>query len=84
MNILAIETATPATAIALRTRDGRQVVRLLDEGLRHTEVLMPGVAALVAEMGLIAPGIRLPLTELSARVRPTVRAALVAAGVLPA
>jgi len=52
VNILAIETATPATAIALRTRDGRQVEHVLDGGLRHTEVLMPGVAALVAEMGL--------------------------------
>jgi 4-hydroxy-tetrahydrodipicolinate synthase len=38
----------------------------------------------LAEMGLIASGIRLPLTPLSASAQVPVRAALVAAGALPA
>jgi 4-hydroxy-tetrahydrodipicolinate synthase len=36
----------------------------------------------LAEMGLIAPGIRLPLTPLAAAYHATVRAALAAAGVV--
>ena len=54
MNLLAIDTATPVCAIAVRTSSGVEVVRVLDEHRRHTEVLMPGVAGLLAQCGLVA------------------------------
>jgi tRNA threonylcarbamoyl adenosine modification protein YeaZ len=54
VNLLAIETATTACAIGLRTDDGREVVRVLDEERRHTEALTPGIAEALAELGLRA------------------------------
>lgn len=53
MNILAIETATPVCAIGLRSANS-EVVRVLDEDRRHTEVLAEGVATLLEEFGLRA------------------------------
>lgn len=53
MNILAIETATPACAIGLRG-DTNEVVRVLDDDRRHTEVLAAGVSQLLGEFGLVA------------------------------
>ena len=53
MNILAIETATPVCAIGLRSANS-EVVRVLDEDRRHTEVLAAGVAMLLEESGLRA------------------------------
>lgn len=53
MNILAIETATPVCAIGLRNAT-TEVVRVLDNDRRHTEVLAAGVAELLVELGLRA------------------------------
>ena len=53
MRALAIETATTACAIALD--DGELVIeRVLDTSRRHTEVLTPGIEALLAERSITA------------------------------
>jgi tRNA threonylcarbamoyladenosine biosynthesis protein TsaB len=52
VNILAIETATPACALGLVTSDGRELIRVVDEHRQHTEALTPGIAALLDECGL--------------------------------
>ncbi len=54
MNVLVIETATSACAVALATRDEDPVTVVLDEDRRHTEVLVEGVASLLAAAGLRA------------------------------
>lgn len=54
MNIIAIETATAACAVGVRTSGGVEVTRVVDEHRRHTESLMPGVAGLLEECGLTA------------------------------
>ena len=54
MIALAIETATPACAVALEV-DGEVTEAVLDRERRHTEVLAPGVGRLLAAAGL-APG----------------------------
>ncbi len=54
MNILAIETATPACAIALATTDGFERAVVFAEDLHHTEVLTPGVRELLEEANLDA------------------------------
>ena len=51
MNILAIETATSACALGVRS-DQRQEIRVLDLERRHTEVLAAGIAQLLEAMGL--------------------------------
>ncbi len=53
MNILSIETATTACAIGLRTEDG-DLLRVLDEMRRHTEVLAPGIEQALVERSLRA------------------------------
>ena len=53
MNIIAIETATPVCAVALRSATG-DVVRVLDHDRRHTEVLAAGLSDLLAESSLVA------------------------------
>lgn len=53
VNILAIETATPACAVGLRTAT-KEVVRVLDNDRRHTEVLAAGVSQLLGELNLVA------------------------------
>lgn len=54
MNLLAIETATAACAVGVRTSDGMELTRVVDEGRRHTEVLTLATAALLEECGLVA------------------------------
>ena len=49
VNVLAIETATTACAIGLRTNDGVEVTRVLDQDRRHTEVLVAGIEAVLHE-----------------------------------
>ena len=53
VNIIAIETATPACAVGIRTADGVEVTRVVDDGRRHTEVLTPALKSLINEVGLI-------------------------------
>jgi tRNA threonylcarbamoyl adenosine modification protein YeaZ len=53
VNLLAIETATTACAIGVRAGEV-EVVRVLDEHRRHTEVLAPGIERLLGEVGLTA------------------------------
>ena len=53
VNILAIETATPVCAIGLRSATD-EVVRVLDNDRRHTEVLAAGVSQLLDELALSA------------------------------
>lgn len=48
MNILAIETATPACALGLRTHDGFEVAWVVDDERHHTEVLTSSIARLLA------------------------------------
>lgn len=52
MNILAIETATTACALGLRTHDGFEVGWVVDEDRRHTEALTPSIARLLRESNL--------------------------------
>ena len=57
MNILAIETATEGCATGLRTSDGREIIKLVDENRQHTEELTQGIQALLSEAGLKASDI---------------------------
>ena len=43
VNIIAIETATPACAVGIRTAHGVEVTRVVDDGRRHTEALTPAL-----------------------------------------
>ncbi len=52
MNLLAIETATPACAVGVRTAAGLEVARVVNEERRHTEALAPAMAVLLDEVGL--------------------------------
>ncbi|MGD0693020.1 MAG: tRNA (adenosine(37)-N6)-threonylcarbamoyltransferase complex dimerization subunit type 1 TsaB [Acidimicrobiales bacterium] len=52
VNILAIETATPACAVGIRTADGVEVTRVVDDGRRHTEALTGAMKVLMEEVGL--------------------------------
>lgn len=52
VNILAIETATPACAVGVRTTGGVAVTRVVD-GRRHTEALTEAMKALLDEVGLV-------------------------------
>ena len=54
MNILAIETATTACALGLRTDDGFEVGWVVDEDRRHTEVLAASISRLLREARLRA------------------------------
>jgi tRNA threonylcarbamoyladenosine biosynthesis protein TsaB len=54
VNILAIETATTACAIALRVASGEEFEVVLDDERRHTESLTPGIRDLLARVGLAA------------------------------
>ena len=51
VNIVAIETATPACAVGVRTIGGVEVTRVV-EGRRHTEALTGTMKALFDEVGL--------------------------------
>jgi tRNA threonylcarbamoyl adenosine modification protein YeaZ len=52
VNILAVETATPACAVGVRTTSGVAVTRVVD-GRRHTEALTGAMKALLDEVGLV-------------------------------
>lgn len=52
VNVLAIETATPACAMGVVTSDGREIVRVVDDERHHTESLAPGLRELLREAGL--------------------------------
>ena len=54
MNILAIETATTACAVGLRSVDGNELHRVVNEDRHHTEALTPAIAELLDEAGLVA------------------------------
>ncbi|MGH3732242.1 MAG: tRNA (adenosine(37)-N6)-threonylcarbamoyltransferase complex dimerization subunit type 1 TsaB [Acidimicrobiales bacterium] len=54
MNVIAIETATTACAIALRVSSGEEFEAVLDDQRRHTEVLVPGIRDLLTAVGLRA------------------------------
>lgn len=52
MNVLAIETATPACAMALRTNEGEELVLVVDDERHHTEALTPGIRDLLVRADL--------------------------------
>ena len=75
--------------LCVAAREGdRDAALSIDAGLRalHRDLFIESnpipVKWALAEMGLIQPGIRLPLTWLSAHCHDAVRSALKAAGVL--
>ncbi|HVB50459.1 MAG TPA: tRNA (adenosine(37)-N6)-threonylcarbamoyltransferase complex dimerization subunit type 1 TsaB [Acidimicrobiales bacterium] len=57
MNILAIETATSACAMGLRTGEGVELTLLADDERHHTEALTPGIRDLLNQVGLAAKSI---------------------------
>ena len=52
VNILALETATTACAIALRLDSGEEYEEVLDDQRHHTETLTPGIRGLLARVQL--------------------------------
>ena len=54
MNILAIETATPACALGLRTSEGFELTWVVDEDRHHTEALTAAIARVLGEALLTA------------------------------
>jgi tRNA threonylcarbamoyladenosine biosynthesis protein TsaB len=52
VNIVAIETATPACAVGVRTTAGVEVTRVVDDGRRHTEALAGAMKTLLDEVEL--------------------------------
>lgn len=54
MNVIAIETATPACAMALRTSDGVERSLIVADERHHTEALTPGLRELLHEAQLVA------------------------------
>lgn len=54
VNILAIETATPACAMGLRTSKGVEFALVVNDERHHTEALTPGIRDLLVEAGLRA------------------------------
>ena len=57
MNILAIETATPACAMGLSTGDGVELSLVVDDERHHTEALTPGIHELLQRVALPAKSI---------------------------
>ncbi len=57
MNILSIETATSACAMALRTSEGAEFELLANDERHHTEALTPGIRELLGKAGLSARSI---------------------------
>lgn len=53
MNLLAIETATQACCVGVRTTGGVEIARVVDENRQHTETLTLGMGALMREAGLV-------------------------------
>ena len=54
MNFIAIETATPACAMALRTSDGTEHSLIVADERHHTEALTPGLRELLRDAELVA------------------------------
>jgi tRNA threonylcarbamoyladenosine biosynthesis protein TsaB len=52
VNVLAIETATPACALGVRTTAGLEVTRVVDDGRRHTEALTVAMKSVLDEAEL--------------------------------
>ncbi len=52
MNVLAIETATRACAVGVRSTSGLEVVRVVNDDRRHTEALALAMKAILGEAGL--------------------------------
>jgi len=52
VNIVAIETATPACAVGVRTESGLEVSRVVNDGRRHTEALALAMGLLLGEVDL--------------------------------
>jgi tRNA threonylcarbamoyladenosine biosynthesis protein TsaB len=52
VNIMAIETATPACAVGVRTANGVEVTRVADDARRHTEALTEAMKVLLEEVEL--------------------------------
>jgi tRNA threonylcarbamoyl adenosine modification protein YeaZ len=52
VNLVAIETATPACAVGVRTESGVEVTRVLNDGRRHTEALALAIGLLLGEVAL--------------------------------
>jgi tRNA threonylcarbamoyladenosine biosynthesis protein TsaB len=52
VNIVAIETATPACAVGVRTSAGVEFSRVVDDGRRHTEALTGALGRLLEEIHL--------------------------------
>jgi tRNA threonylcarbamoyl adenosine modification protein YeaZ len=57
VNIIAIETATPACAMALRTSDGVERSLIVADERHHTEALTPGLQGLLLDAHLSAKDI---------------------------
>jgi tRNA threonylcarbamoyl adenosine modification protein YeaZ len=57
VNIVAIETATPACAMALRTSDGVERSLIVADERHHTEALTPGLQQLLVDAHLLAKDI---------------------------
>jgi tRNA threonylcarbamoyladenosine biosynthesis protein TsaB len=53
VNLLAIETATQACCVGVRTTSGVEIARVVDESRQHTETLTLGMGALMREAGLV-------------------------------
>jgi tRNA threonylcarbamoyladenosine biosynthesis protein TsaB len=54
VNVVAIETATPACAMALRTSDGVERSLVVADERHHTEALTPGLQELLREADVVA------------------------------
>jgi tRNA threonylcarbamoyladenosine biosynthesis protein TsaB len=52
VNLIVIETATPACAVGVRTTPGVEVTRVVNDGRRHTEALAGGLEDVLDEVGL--------------------------------
>jgi tRNA threonylcarbamoyladenosine biosynthesis protein TsaB len=52
MNILAIETATPACAMGIVTNEGNELSLIVDDERHHTEALTPGIRELLSRVAL--------------------------------
>jgi tRNA threonylcarbamoyladenosine biosynthesis protein TsaB len=53
VNLLAIETATQACCVGVRTTAGVEIARVVDENRQHTETLTLGMGTLIREAGLM-------------------------------
>jgi tRNA threonylcarbamoyladenosine biosynthesis protein TsaB len=53
VNLLAIETATQACCVGVRTTSGVEIARVVDENRQHTETLTLGMGTLIREAGLL-------------------------------